>query len=867
MFKRKLLLIVLSVFVLTAVILGTTKAQAASNPFYESDQIYQDTVENSVEESPASSLKNEDEASESTEDEVAGSKKYVVKFKPGVSLSQIYNLINSYDYEVVGSSENKLFGITTDDIETLKSLLDGYVRYIEEDIEIELSGADVKPKPISQDEVTAPLTPNDPLYSSQWYLEAINATNVWNYNKGKDTTYVAVIDSGIDRTQQDLMNANICNGVDIVLGGSCTSDYSGHGTNVIGIIAASLNNGTGISGISPNISIVPIRVVNADGSATVLDVAEAIYLAVDNGCKVINLSLGGGHASVVEDAIDYAYSSGCIIVAAAGNEGEAMFRYPASYIGVISVGSIDESLTISDFSNYNNSIDVVAPGESIMTTDDYDFTGQNYSRHNGTSFSAPCVSALAALAVSYDEDLSPDEFTNLLRRTSTDLGSQGYDIYYGYGLINADKLLQELYNSDADLNDIKVDSGTLSPAFSPYVTEYDLSLPEDHGSFTITPELINENAAFKVDGQEVTSQTYNLNNGEELNINIEVTAQSGENTKEYIIHVNQSGTPNYSITFNSLGSTVYSATVKSNSTVSLPSAPTRSGYAFGGWYKDSGYKTAWNFSSDVVTSDTILYAKWIPQAQYSISTSVNKSTYGYSYGTGKYYIGSDVTLKAVPKSGYRFVRWVEGTEKVSSSAIYTFTASKNTTLKAEFASISTPSMKSVYSNGYNTLNITWKSVSGATGYEIYRAYSRKGTYKKVGETTETSFTQSSLTTGKYYYYKVKAYCVAGSTKTYSKISSYKYAKPVPTVPSINGARLSSTSIRISGSSVSGATKYEIYRSTTSRGYYRRVAVVSSIDYINTRLSKNKTYYYKVRAYRLVGRTKVYGAFSSPIRVR
>lgn len=162
--------------------------------------------------------------------------------------------------------------------------------------------------------------------------------------------------------------------------------------------------------------------------------------------------------------------------------------------------------------------------------------------------------------------------------------------------------------------------------------------------------------------------------------------------------------------------------------------------------------------------------------------------------------------------------------------------------------------------------VSWKPVSYANGYEVYRSSSRSGKYVKVGETAGTIYIDAGLTTGKTYYYRVRAYCVDGSTITYGKFSSYKYSKPVPLAPSsISVACISPTSMQISGCTVDGATNYEIYRATSPRGYYRKVSVGSSISYLNTGLAKNRTYYYKVRVYTLVGRTKIYGSFSAVVR--
>jgi len=232
--------------------------------------------------------------------------------------------------------------------------------------------------------------------------------------------------------------------MDIVNGGPVNTDVSGHGTNVTGVIAATMNNNEGIAGISSGVAIVPICIENVSGSILSSSLATAIYAAADMKCKVMNISLGGGFTRSVQDAVAYAYAKGCIIVSSAGNDGNSTSNYPASYDGVISVGSTDQSNSRSYFSNYNSMLDVMAPGEDIYTTDDSGYTGQNYGYHDGTSFSSPCVAAIAALAVSRDPALSPIAFSNLLNSTCTDLESAGYDELTGYGLVNAVVLLQNI---------------------------------------------------------------------------------------------------------------------------------------------------------------------------------------------------------------------------------------------------------------------------------------------------------------------------------------------------------------------------------------------------------------------------------------
>ena len=169
---------------------------------------------------------------------------------------------------------------------------------------------------------------------------------------------------------------------------------------------------------------------------------------------------------------------------------------------------------------------------------------------------------------------------------------------------------------------------------------------------------------------------------------------------------------------------------------------------------------------------------------------------------------------------------------------------------------------SVASAGYNSIRLSWTAVSGATGYQIYRATSSGGTYVNEYTATGTSHTNGSRTTGKTYYYKVRAYHTEGSTKVYGSFSSVKSTKAVPAkVSTLTITKASSTSVGLAWSKVSGASGYAIYRATSSGGTYTNVKTTSSVSYTNTGLAKAKTYYYKVRAYHTEGSTKVYGSYS------
>ncbi|MDO0822084.1 S8 family serine peptidase [Desulfosporosinus nitroreducens] len=374
--------------------------------------------------------------------------RYMVKFKEDVSMQQIFEVVNPYKYKVIGDSEHRLFILEIMDVNDFEQSSTGLIEFIEEDKEKK-----------SHD------IPSDTYYPNQWALPAINIQKAWDINKGSDSVYVAIIDSGIYRNQPDLASVNIRNGWDYIFEEFCDWDSTGHGTNVTGIIGAQTNNAKGIAGVNWNVAIVPLRVISSDGYGYTSDTIAAIYDAADLGCDVINLSLGSPDYSSTESlAVSYAISKGSIVVASAGNDGATAYNYPASYDGVISVGSVDSNLNYSSFSQYNNKVAVTAPGRNIFTTADWlnqEF-GNDYAYVSGTSFSAPYVSGIAALMSACKPSITATEFKDKLKLTCTDLGNPGFDNHYGYGLINAEKMLQMVSITQVQSVSLNKNSTTLN---------------------------------------------------------------------------------------------------------------------------------------------------------------------------------------------------------------------------------------------------------------------------------------------------------------------------------------------------------------------------------------------------------------------
>lgn len=288
--------------------------------------------------------------------------------------------------------------------------------------------------------VKADLTPTDPDYSdvSKVYApQMINIEPAWDITTGSPSFIVAVLDTGISMTHPEF-SGRILPGYDFVNNDADAQDDEGHGTHVSGIIAAGLNNGQGSVGIAPGVKIMPLKVMSNLGYGSWVGIADAVIYATDHGARVINMSFGGsGTSYLMTDAVLYAANHGVVMVASSGNDGSTQPMYPAYYPDVIAVGATtyyDDWLTIS---NYGTWIDVTAPGDTVWSTLWTPENPNTYQYFSGTSMAAPHVSGLAALILSAHPNFSPADVRALIRQTAADKGAPGFDIYYGYGRIDA----------------------------------------------------------------------------------------------------------------------------------------------------------------------------------------------------------------------------------------------------------------------------------------------------------------------------------------------------------------------------------------------------------------------------------------------
>ena len=280
-----------------------------------------------------------------------------------------------------------------------------------EDLPIDYQFKDVEVPDNDGAQVLAVGMTNDPYSSRQWGMKMIGMEAAWQSGLTGKGVRVAIIDGGVYTNTGEFDAGRLLPGKNLVDGGS-TEDSNGHGTFIAGIIGAAKDNGAGIAGVAPGVTIIPIKTSN-DGSMADGVGAQAIRAAVDEfHCDVINYSSGSkALMSGVKDAVNYAVSKGTIVVCSTGNDGNTSLYYPGALEATIGVGSVDKSMVRSSFSHNNRSIFVVAPGEDSTSLG---LGSGSVRTASGTSYSAPLVAGLAALLKEAHPEMNTNDFIRSL---------------------------------------------------------------------------------------------------------------------------------------------------------------------------------------------------------------------------------------------------------------------------------------------------------------------------------------------------------------------------------------------------------------------------------------------------------------------
>jgi thermitase len=278
------------------------------------------------------------------------------------------------------------------------------------------------------------IMPNDPRLGNQWGLTTTRFSGAWNDAKGGGAK-VAIVDSGVYSEHPDI--GRIIAQRDFVEGDAVADDDYGHGTHVTGIAAALTDNGKGVAGGCFECGLLIAKVMGARAFTTDSRIVEGINWSVNQGADVVNLSLGGpGNSSVLRTAVNRAYGQGAVVVAAAGNDGRKVPRYPAAYSKVIAVSATTADGRLAPFSTRGDWVDLAAPGTNILSTSN----SGGYEIQSGTSMSAPFVSGLAGLLAS--QGMSADSIRQRMEANAKDLGPAGDDPSFGHGSIDADNAVR-----------------------------------------------------------------------------------------------------------------------------------------------------------------------------------------------------------------------------------------------------------------------------------------------------------------------------------------------------------------------------------------------------------------------------------------
>jgi serine protease len=290
--------------------------------------------------------------------------------------------------------------------------------------------------------------PNDPYYQYQWNMTRLGLENVWGYCEGAGAT-VAIIDTGVKQTISDFGSTNFVSGYDFVNNDNDPDDDNGHGTFLAGIVAQSTNNGIGVAGIAYQSSIMPVKVLDANGSGSYSNIANGIFWATDNGADVINLSLGGSYNSpILEAAVNYAWNNGVLITCSVSSSGSIF--YPAAYTNTIGVNATNYSNNLASYASACSYVDIAAPGGDFGDSNgdgiqdmilQQDFNG-SFTLLLGNSFASAHVAGVVAIMKSVNPALTAGQIRLKLFSSAIDLGTAGFDNEFGWGLVNAEAAMQ-----------------------------------------------------------------------------------------------------------------------------------------------------------------------------------------------------------------------------------------------------------------------------------------------------------------------------------------------------------------------------------------------------------------------------------------
>lgn len=403
---------------------------------------------------------------------------------------------------------------------------------------------------------------NDQSLSQQWGLFKIDAAenaaqSAWDLTTGAASVKIAILDTGIEETHSDL-TGKVVGSANFTTTTNAT-DLHGHGTHVAGIAAASTNNSSGVAGAGYNSALLNGKVLADDGSGYHSWIANGIIWAADQGAQVINMSLGGTSSSqTLQDAVNYAWGKGSVVVAAAGNSGVTTESYPGAYPNSIAVAATDSNDNKASYSNYGTWVDVASPGSSIYST----YKGNSYASMSGTSMSSPFTAGVAALVWSSGICSTNTCVRDQIEKTADPITGTGS--YWTYGRINAYKALSPIAGSNPTPSPTPAPVITSAPTLAPTVAP-SLTMTVSDIAMSYTRDFFNQrkiNAAITVVNKDSNSPVSSAT------VRATITTPSGKISS-------------YSATTNSLGKVTFSLRSKELGTYTTKiTSVTKSSYTY-----------------------------------------------------------------------------------------------------------------------------------------------------------------------------------------------------------------------------------------------------------------------------------------------
>lgn len=397
--------------------------------------------------------------------------------------------------------------------------------------------------------------PNDPLFNRQWGLNQtfdydIDAPEAWDFETGNSDIIIAVIDSGVDYNHPDIKE-NIWININETIDGQDTDkngydddivgwdfhnndndpiDDNGHGTHCAGIASALTNNSLGVTGVSWNCRIMPIKMLNKEGKGRMDSAASAIFYAYENGAKVISLSLGNTFPSkLINDVINYVTKRGVLVIGAAGNKDNNKKFYPAAYENCIGVGATNDRDRKASFSNYGDWVDIAAPGVDILSLrangtslygkNSTQIVEKNYTYASGTSMACPFVAGVAALLFSNNGTLTPKQVRETLYYSADRLSSK---FKIGRGRLNAYRALTRgpgpataIISSPLHLSDVNgiidINGSVSGEGFKYYILEYRKGLVSNQDEWieiVNSSQPVNDDLLYSLDTESIKEGLY-----------------------------------------------------------------------------------------------------------------------------------------------------------------------------------------------------------------------------------------------------------------------------------------------------------------------------------------------------------------------